>query len=88
MICRAASFFVIFLYLWLRPLHPGTATVLNDLAYAARTLRRSPLLALVAIATIALGIGASTAILLSLKRCYYARCPTGRPIDWSSQRPR
>ena len=36
--------------------------MLNDLVYAARTLRRSPVLALVAITTIAFGIGASTAV--------------------------
>jgi len=35
---------------------------LRDLGYAARTLRKSPALAATAIATIALGIGASTAI--------------------------
>ncbi len=34
----------------------------RDLSYAARTLRRSPLFAATAILTIALGIGASTAI--------------------------
>src|SRR5215469_12991292 len=36
--------------------------MLKDFAYAARTLRKSPVFAVTAIATIALGIGASTAI--------------------------
>jgi putative ABC transport system permease protein len=36
--------------------------VLRDLSFAGRTLRRSPVFAIAAVATIALGIGASTAI--------------------------
>lgn len=35
---------------------------MRDLAFAARALRRSPLFTLAAIVTIALGVGASTAI--------------------------
>ena len=40
----------------------GVDVIARDFAYACRTLRRTPAFALAAIATLALGIGASTAI--------------------------
>jgi putative ABC transport system permease protein len=40
----------------------GTTMLFKDLAFALRTLRRSPVFAVAAASTIALGIGASTAI--------------------------
>ncbi len=40
---------------------PGIETFLHDLRYAARTLRRDPAFATVAIVSLAIGIGASTA---------------------------
>ena len=49
----------------------------KDLAFAGRTLRKSPLFAAAAAATIALGIGASTAIFSVVKQCCCAPFPTG-----------
>lgn len=53
----------------------------QDLTYAIRTLRRSPLFFLVAVASLALGIGANTAIFSILNQALLRQLPVERPQE-------
>jgi predicted permease len=55
------------------------ATTLSDVQLAIRSLRRSPLFAFVAIASIALGIGANTAIFTLIDQILLRKLPVARP---------
>src|SRR5579871_1162374 len=53
--------------------------ILNDLRYALRVLRRSPLFAAVAVGSLALGIGANTAIFSLIDQIVLRKLPIKDP---------
>src|SRR3954464_1085283 len=57
------------------------STTLSDLRYAVRGLRRSPLFATVAILSLALGIGANTAIFTLIDQILLRKLPVTRPDE-------
>src|SRR6188508_1080769 len=56
-------------------------TVMADLRFAIRGLRRSPLFATVAILSLALGIGANTAIFTLIDQILLRKLPVARPDE-------
>src|SRR5512134_2937121 len=63
----------------LPPSNPGMSTSTGDLRLALRGLRRSPLLASVAILSLALGIGANTAIFTLIDQILLRKLPVRAP---------
>src|SRR5581483_5843311 len=53
----------------------------QDLRYSTRTLVRSPVFTLIALATLAFGIGATTAIFSVMHALLFARLPVPRPEE-------
>ena len=57
------------------------STLLADLRYAVRGLRRSPLFSIVAVLSLALGIGANTAIFTLIDQVLLRKLPVTRPDE-------
>ena len=57
------------------------ATTLQDLRYSFRTLRKSPIFLAVAVLSLALGIGANTAIFSLLHQLVLAPLPVAHPEE-------
>src|SRR5262249_60248025 len=68
-----------------KPTRPGLrpilamSTIVADVRYALRGLRRSPLFAIVAVMSLALGIGANTAIFTLLDQVLLRKLPVKEP---------
>jgi hypothetical protein len=62
--------------------------MLKDFRFGARMLRKEPGFTIVAVLTLALGIGAASAVFSLLKECCYRRLPIGSRTDSSSSIPR
>lgn len=67
-------------------LWPGVENVLQDVRYAVRGLRRSPAFAIVAVLSLALGIGANTTIFSLIHALLLARVPVSAPTELVSMR--
>ena len=70
---------------------PGLETLLRDLSYGLRMLRRSPGITLVAILSLALGIGANTALFSVVDAALIKTLPVDQPdhlvlFEWQSGR--
>ncbi len=57
-------------------------TVLADVCYSSRLLRRDPGFTAVAVLSLALGIGANTAIFSLVDAILLRWLPVGNPRDW------
>ena len=64
------------------PSNQDMANILADLRLALRGLRRSPLFATVAILSLALGIGANTAIFTLIDQILLRKLPVKDPTSW------
>ena len=62
--------------------HPFLSDLLSDVRLAVRGLRRSPLFATVAILSLALGIGANTAIFTLIDQILLRKLPVRARTSW------